>query len=63
MTVRMNGTVRRCFAGSALCGLIVLTAVPATAQWLPPPWRGTPPGVVEQRLEAQGYMLIAPLQR
>ena len=29
MTVRMNGTLRRCLAGSALCGLIVLTAVPA----------------------------------
>ena len=54
--------MRRCLACSALCGLVVLTAVPAaTAQWLPP-WR-TPPGVIEQRLEAQGYMLIAPLQR
>jgi hypothetical protein len=62
MTVRMNGTLRHCLAGSALSGLIVLTAVPAAmAQWLPP-WR-TPPGVIEQRLEAQGYMLIAPLQR
>ncbi len=63
MTVRMNGTVRHCLASSALCGLIALTAVPAAmAQWLPP-WRGAPPAVVEQRLEAQGYMLIAPLQR
>ncbi len=63
MRVRMTGTVRRCLAGSALCGLIVLTAAPAAmAQWLPP-WRGAPPGLVEQRLEAQGYMLIAPLQR
>jgi hypothetical protein len=58
----MNGTVRGCLAGSALGGLIVLTSVPAAmAQWLPP-WR-TPPGVIEQSLEAQGYMLIAPLQR
>lgn len=63
MTVRMNGTVGRCLAGSALCGLIVLTAVPAAmAQWLPP-WQAAPPGEIEQRLEAQGYLLIAPLRR
>ncbi len=63
MTLRINGTLRRCFAGSALGGLITFTAVPAAvAQWLPP-WRAAPPGYVEQRLEAQGYLLIAPLQR
>src|SRR5208337_821963 len=63
MTVRMNGTLRRCLAGSALCGLIVLTAVPAAmAQWLAP-WQAASPGEIEQRLEAQGYMLIAPLHR
>jgi hypothetical protein len=62
MTLRMNGTVCRCLAGSALCGLIVLTAVPATAQWLLPPW-GATRADIRQSLEAQGYVLIAPLQR
>ena len=62
MTVRMGGTVRRSLAGAALCGLIVLSAVPATAQWLPP-WPAVPPVDIEQRLEAQGYLLIAPLHR
>jgi hypothetical protein len=62
MTVRMNATVRRCVAGSALCGLIVLTAVPATAQWLPPPW-GATRADIRQSLQAQGYVLIGPLQR
>jgi hypothetical protein len=62
MILRMNGTVCRCLAGSALCGLIVLTAVPATAQWLLPPW-GATRADIRQSLEAQGYVLIAPLQR
>jgi hypothetical protein len=63
MTVRMNGTLRRCLVGSALCGLIVLTAVPAAmAQWLAP-WQAASPGDIEQRLEAEGYMLVAPLHR
>jgi hypothetical protein len=63
MTLRISGTLRRCLAGSALGGLITFTAVPAAmAQWLPP-WRAASPGYVEQRLEAQGYLLIAPLQR
>ena len=64
MTLRINGTLRRCFAGPALGALITFAAVPAAmAQWQPPPWRAAPPGYVEQRLEAQGYLLIAPLQR
>ena len=62
MTERMKGTARRGLAGSALCGLIVLATVPAAAQWLPPPWAATPPAI-RQSLEAQGYVLIAPLQR
>ena len=62
MTLRMKGTARRCLASSALCGFIVLTAVPATAQWLPP-FAAVSPREVEQMLEAQGYLLIAPLHR
>jgi hypothetical protein len=58
----MNGTVRRCLAGSAFCGLIILTVAPATAQWLPPPW-GATRADIRQSLQAQGYVLIAPLQR
>ncbi len=62
MTVRMNGTVRHCLAGSAFCGLIVVAVAPAMSQWLPPPWVATR-GDIRQSLEAQGYVLIAPLQR
>ena len=50
-------------AGSALGGLIVFAFVPAaTAQWLPP-WRHCASGDVERSLEAQGYVLTAPLMR
>jgi hypothetical protein len=64
MTVRIKTALRRRLAGSALGGLIALGAIPAAvAQWLPP-WRvAVPYGAIEQRLEAQGYVLIAPLQR
>jgi hypothetical protein len=59
----MNGTVRRSLARSALCALIILTVVPAaTAQWLPP-FAAVSPREVEQMLQAQGYLLIAPLHR
>jgi hypothetical protein len=65
MTVRMNGALSRCLAGSTLAGLIAFAFVPsAAAQWLPPPWRFAPPPVaIERSLEAQGYMLTAPLMR
>lgn len=65
MTVRMNRALSRCFAVSALGGLIAFAFVPAaTAQWLPPPWRlGPAPGEIERSLEAQGYMLTGPLIR
>lgn len=64
MTVRMNAALRRRLAGSALGGLIAFAAVPAaTAQWLPP-WRAAAsPAYIAGRLQAQGYLLIAPLQR
>jgi hypothetical protein len=64
MTSGMNAALRRQLAGSALGGLIALAAVPAAmAQWLPP-WRVVVPArAIAGRLEAQGYMLIAPLQR
>ncbi len=62
MAIRMNGALRLSLAGSALGGLITF-APTATAQWLPP-WRfSPPPGAIERSLEAQGYMLRAPLMR
>jgi hypothetical protein len=65
MTIRMNGALSRRLAGSALAGLIAFAVVPpAAAQWLPPPWRFAPPPVaIERNLEAQGYVLTAPLMR
>jgi hypothetical protein len=63
MTVRMKEALRRGLAGLALGGFIAFASVPAaTAQWLRP-WPAVPPGDIEQRLEAQGYLLIAPLHR
>jgi hypothetical protein len=63
MTTRMTGALRRRLAGSALGGLIAFAAVPvATAQWLPP-WAATASSAqIEQRLEARGYVLVAPVQ-
>jgi hypothetical protein len=64
MTIRLNGTLSRCLAGSALGGLIAFAFVPAAAaQWLPPPWRAAFPGDIERSLEARGYVLTAPLLR
>ncbi len=64
MTIRMNATLRRRLAGSALGGLIAFAAVPsAMAQWLTP-WQAlAPPGAIIERLQAQGYVLVGPLQR
>ena len=53
--------LRVCFAGSAIGGLIAF-ACPATAQWAPP-WGAAWPGEIERGLEAQGYVLAAPLMR
>jgi hypothetical protein len=64
MTIRMNGALTRCLAGSALGGLMVFAFVPAAAaQWLMPPWRAAFPGEIARSLEAQGYMLTGPLMR
>jgi hypothetical protein len=62
MTVRMNAALR--LAGSALGALIAFACVPtAMAQWAPA-WRAAASyGDIAGRLEAQGYVLIAPLQR
>ena len=63
MTIKLNGALRRCLAGSALGALIAFAFVPAaTAQWLPP-WRARASGEIERSLEAQGYVLTAPLMR
>ena len=53
--------LRVCFAGSAIAGLIAF-ASPATAQWAPP-WGAAWPGEIARGLEAQGYVLAAPLMR
>jgi hypothetical protein len=53
--------LRVCFAGPAIGGLIAF-ASPATAQWAPP-WGAAWPGEIERGLEAQGYVLAAPLMR
>jgi hypothetical protein len=61
MIVRMKSALRRCLAGSIIGGLTASIAVPAMSQWLPP-WVATR-GDIRQSLEAQGYVLIAPLHR
>jgi hypothetical protein len=64
MTTEMNATLRGRLAGPALGLLIAVAAVPAaTAQWLSP-WRAVASSAdIAGQLEAQGYVLIAPLQR
>jgi hypothetical protein len=64
MTIRTNAAVRRRLGSAALGGLIAFAAAPAAmAQWLPP-WRAVAPaGAIAERLQEQGYMLVAPLQR
>jgi len=63
MAIKLNRTLRRCLAGSALGALIAIAFVPAAmAQWMPP-WGAPFPVDVERGLEAQGYVLTAPLMR
>ncbi len=63
MTTRMNRALRLCLTSSALGGLIAFAFVPpAMAQWAPP-WGAAWPGEIERSLEAQGYVLTAPLVR
>jgi hypothetical protein len=62
MTVSMKEALRLSLP-LALGGFIAIASVPAaTAQWLRP-WPAVSPGDIEQRLEAQGYLLVAPLHR
>jgi hypothetical protein len=63
MTIKSNGALGRCLAGSVLGALMAVAFVPtAVAQWMPP-WGAAFPGEIEQSLEAQGYVLTAPLMR
>jgi hypothetical protein len=63
MAIKLNRTLSRCFEGPALGALIAIAFVPtAMAQWMPP-WGAAFPGEIEQSLEAQGYVLTAPLMR
>jgi hypothetical protein len=63
MTIKLNGALGRCLAGSALGALIAVAFVStAAAQWMPP-WGAAFPGEIERSLEAQGYVLTAPLIR
>jgi hypothetical protein len=63
MAIKSNRTLSRCFEGPALGALIAIAFVPtAMAQWMPP-WGAAFPGEIEQSLEAQGYVLTAPLMR
>jgi hypothetical protein len=63
MAIKLNRTLSRCLTGSALGALIAIAFVPtATAQWMPP-WGAPFPGEIVQSLEAQGYVLTAPLMR
>ena len=64
MTMRLSGALRRRLASSAVAGLVALATLPAaTAQWAPAWGWAAPPADIEQRLEAQGYVLVAPLRR
>jgi len=61
--IKLNRALGRCFEGVALGAFIAIAFIPpATAQWAPP-WGALFPGDVERSLEAQGYVLTAPLMR
>jgi hypothetical protein len=63
MTIKLNRAFSNCFEGPALGALIAVAFVStATAQWMPP-WGAAFPGEIERNLEAQGYVLTAPLMR
>ena len=63
MTIKLNGALGRCLAGSVLGALMAVAFVPtAMAQWMAP-WGAPFPGEIERGLEAQGYVLTAPLMR
>ena len=61
--IKLNRALGRCFEGAALGAFIAIAFIsPATAQWAPP-WGAPFPGDVARSLEAQGYVLTAPLMR
>jgi hypothetical protein len=63
MTIKLNRAFSNCFEGPALGALIAVAFVStATAQWMPP-WGAAFPGEIKRNLEAQGYVLTAPLIR
>jgi hypothetical protein len=63
MTIKLNVALGRCLAGSALGALVCVAFVPpVTAQWATP-WGAAFPDEIERSLEAQGYVLTAPLMR
>ncbi len=63
MTIKLNRALSRRFEGPALGALIAIAFMSsATAQWMPP-WGAAFPGEIERNLEAQGYVLTAPLIR
>jgi hypothetical protein len=63
MTIELNGALGRCLAAFVLGALMAVAFAPAAmAQWMPP-WGAPFPGEIERGLEAQGYVLTAPLMR
>jgi hypothetical protein len=63
MTIKLSGAPGRYLAGSALGAFMAVAFVPtAMAQWMAP-WGAPFPGEIERGLEAQGYVLTAPLMR
>ncbi len=63
MTITLNRALSGRLEGPALGVLIAIAFVStATAQWMPP-WGALFPGQIERNLEAQGYVLTAPLMR
>jgi hypothetical protein len=61
--IKLDRMLGRCFEGAALGAFIAIAFIPpAAAQWAPP-WGALFPGDIERSLEAQGYVLTAPLMR
>jgi hypothetical protein len=61
--IKLNRALGRCFEGAALGAFIAIAFIPpAMAQWAPP-WGALFAGDIERSLEAQGYVLTAPIMR
>ncbi len=59
--IKLNRALGRCLEGAALGAFIAIAFIPP-AKWAPP-WGALVPGDVERSLEAQGYVVTAPLMR